>query len=99
MTLRELAKLLRVASPATATARLEEALDFGAVEQDDSMIATGRGARRYYKVVMSSASIDTNPNAGIFPPEELVENLFLGGGDAEQKNGGQEEKAFKKKEI
>ena len=99
VTLRELAKLLRVASPTTAGARLEEALDFGAVEQDDSMIATGRGASRFYKVVMSSTNIDTNPNAGIFPPEELVENLFLGGGVAGQKIGGQEGKAFKKKEI
>ena len=44
VTLREFAKRLRVAAPATAGARLAAAVDYGAIEQDDAMSGRGRGS-------------------------------------------------------
>ena len=98
VTLRELAKLLRVASPMTALSRLEEAIDFGAITQDDTL-PTGRGKPRHYKVARPSKDIDTSPGFGIFPPPEEVENLYIGGAGSRRQQAGQEGKAFKKKEI
>jgi hypothetical protein len=98
VTLRELAKLLRVASPTTAGARLEEAIDFGAIQQDDAQ-PTERGKPRYYKVVKPSTDIDASPGLGIFPPADEVEKLYIGGGGLGAKQTEQEGKAFKKKEI
>ena len=98
VSLRELAKLLRVASPTTARARLEGAIDFGAIEQDDTL-PTERGKPRYYKVLKPSKTIDASPDLGIFPSAEEVENLYIGEGGSGRRETGQEGKAFKKKEI
>ena len=59
VTLRDLARRLRVASHVTAGAQLDEALDYGAIEQDDAM--TGRGGARYYKVLKPSGEIGGIP--------------------------------------
>ena len=79
VTLRELAKLLRVASPMTARSRLEEAIDFGAIKQDDTL-PTGRGKPRHYKVAQAVEGHRRESGLGIFPPAEEVENLYIGGG-------------------
>ena len=66
MTMRELAKRLRVASPMTARARLAAALELGVIEQDDAM--SGRGGARYYKVLKTEAEILAAPGPGAYFP-------------------------------
>ena len=75
VTLRELAIRLRVASPMTAGTRLDEAIDYGAIERDDSM--SGRGGARYYRIVEKPEEIKKRPGLGVFPPPKLVAELFL----------------------
>jgi hypothetical protein len=75
VTLRELAKRLRVGSPMTAKDRLDRALEYGAIEQDDAM--TGRGGARWFNVVIPSEDIQTEPGFGVFPPPEIVAMFIL----------------------
>lgn len=75
VTTRELAKRLRVASTATASVRLDAALDVGAIEQDDTM--SGRGGARYYRVLETSAELRKRPSLGVFPPRKAVESALL----------------------
>ena len=75
VTLRDLAKRLRVGSPMTAKARLEAALDYGAIEQVDIM--SGPGGARYFEVVIPSKSIRSAPGRGVFPPPEIVARLSV----------------------
>ena len=77
VTVRDLAKRLRVASTLTAAARLTAAIDFGAVEQDDAM--TGRGGPRYFRVVKTEKAIRADPGLGVFPPVEKVRESLFGG--------------------
>jgi hypothetical protein len=70
VTLRELAKKLRVASHVTAKAHLAAALDYGAIEQDGSM--SGRGAPRFFKIIKTSKEIREAPSHGVFPPMDVV---------------------------
>jgi hypothetical protein len=91
VTLRELAKRLRVGSIATAKARIDVALEYGAIEQDDAM--TGRGGARWFDVIMASEDIEVDLANGAFPPPEIVAKLILAGGggsaeQTEQKTGG-----------
>jgi hypothetical protein len=97
VTLRDLAKRLRVGSPATAKARLDAALEYGAVEQDDAL--TGRGGARWFHVVIDSKDIQTEPGLGVFPPPEIVAKSILAGGggsaeQTEQKTGGEAKVRF-----
>jgi hypothetical protein len=92
VTLRDLAKRLRVGSPATAKARIDAALEYGALEQDDAL--TGRGGARWFHVVIGSKDIESKPGLGVFPPPDIVAKYILagGGGSAEQterKTGGE----------
>jgi hypothetical protein len=75
VTLRELARRLRVGSPMTASARLAAALDYGALEQDDKL--SGHGGARYFRVVMTAEEIRAEPGLGVFPPPEVVARVFL----------------------
>ena len=75
VTFRELAKLLRIASLKTAGERLDEAIDFGAIEQDESM--SGRGGARFYRVLMKAKDIRVKPGLGVFPPPEIVRKIIL----------------------
>jgi hypothetical protein len=70
VTLRDLAKRLRVSSPMTAKARLNDALEFGAVTINDAK--TWRGGARFFNVVESSEAIRKKPGLGVFPPPDLV---------------------------
>jgi hypothetical protein len=73
VTIRVLAKRLRVASTLTAKERLDAAVDFGALEQDDE--AT-RGKVRFFSVKKSSADIKKAPRLGVFPPVEQVATVL-----------------------
>jgi hypothetical protein len=77
VTLRDLAKRLRVGSLATAKARLDAALEYGAIEQDDAL--TGRGGARWYHVDISSKEIAAEPGLGVFPPPNIVARIFSAG--------------------
>ena len=70
VTLRDLAKRLRVASYATAAARLETALDLGLIEQDDAK--SGPGGARYYRILRTEAEIKEAPGLSVFPRMEEV---------------------------
>jgi hypothetical protein len=74
VTLRDLAKRLRVASPMTAGVRLAAALNCGAIEQDDIM--SGRGGARYYRVLETSEALRKKPSLGVFPPREWVDRAL-----------------------
>jgi hypothetical protein len=74
VTLRDLAIRLRVASPSTAGARLNAAIDFGAIEQDDAL--SGRGGARYFRVAKTEKEIRAQPGLGAFPPVEFVRESF-----------------------
>jgi hypothetical protein len=76
VTLRDLAIRLRVASPSTAGGRLNAAIDFGAIEQDDAL--TGRGGARYFRVAKTEKEIRAQPGLGVFPPVEFVRESFAG---------------------
>jgi hypothetical protein len=69
VTLRDLAKRLRVASHVTAGARLDEALDYGAIEQDDAMTGrgAGRGGARYYRILKPLGGDQGAPRPRRFP--------------------------------
>jgi hypothetical protein len=55
VTLRDLSKRLRVGSISTAKARLDAALEYGAIDQDE--VKTARGGARYFSVVEKSEEI------------------------------------------
>jgi hypothetical protein len=74
VTLRDLAKRLRVGSPNTAKARLDAALEFGAIEIDDAL--TWRGGARFFNVIEPSDAIRKKPGLGVFPPPNLVRVCF-----------------------
>jgi hypothetical protein len=74
VTLRDLAKRLRVASISTAKARRDEAVDYGAIEYDDA--ATGQGGARFFRVAMKSEDLRAKPSSGVFPPPELVRRIY-----------------------
>jgi hypothetical protein len=75
VTFRELAKRLRIASFKTAGERLDEAIDFGAIEQDESV--SGRGGARFYRVLMKAEDIRVKPGLGVFPPPDIVRKIIL----------------------
>ena len=87
VTLRDLARRLRVASLATAGMRLAAALDCDAIEQDD--LRGGRGGARYYRVLETSEALKKRPSLGVFPPPDWVvasANLFGEGRAADNAN-------------
>ena len=65
VTLRDLAQRLRVASYATAAARLETALALGLIEQDEAK--SGPGGARWYRILRTEAEIKEAPGLRVFP--------------------------------
>jgi predicted ArsR family transcriptional regulator len=85
VTLRELAKRLRVGSPMTAKARLEAALEYGAVEYDDS-VSGGRGTPHYFRLTEAAADIRSRAAPGAFPPPSFVKKYIEEGGVSDRTN-------------
>jgi hypothetical protein len=75
VTLRDLAKRLRVGSLATASQRLGAALDYGAIEQVEEL--TGRGGARHFELLMTAKEIQEEPDLGVFPPPGYVEKFYV----------------------
>jgi hypothetical protein len=76
VTLRDLAKRLRVGSLATASARLGAALDYGAIEQVEEL-NTGRTGARYFELMLTAKQIGEGNDPGVFPPPEYVSRIFM----------------------
>jgi hypothetical protein len=85
VTLRELAKRLRIASLKTAGERLMAAVDCGALEQVETM--SGRGGARYFKVLQNSEDLKANsePDLAVFPPPSIVREIYFRAGSTETK--------------
>jgi hypothetical protein len=84
VSIRDLSKRLRIKSTSTAKTRLDEAIDAGAVEYDDTKQG-GRGRPRYFRVARKAAELKAEPHGGVFPPVEAVRRVSsFQGGDAEQ---------------
>jgi hypothetical protein len=73
VSVRELAKKLRVSSTSTAWARLMAAEADGAIEQDATL--SGRKAR-FFRVLNTAEELRAKPGYGVFPPPETVRNIF-----------------------
>jgi hypothetical protein len=78
VTLRELAKRLRIGSLKTAGARLMSAVTCEAVEQDDSR--GGPGGARYFRVLKTADALRAGPGSGVFPPPDIVREIYFGEG-------------------
>jgi hypothetical protein len=74
VTLRALSKRLRVGSISTAKVRLEAAMEYGAIDQDEAR--SGRGGARYFDVIEKAEEIQKKPGLGVFPPPDLVRACF-----------------------
>jgi hypothetical protein len=81
VTLRALATKLGIVSLKTAGARLMEAVDHGAIEQDDSRSSGQRGAR-YFRVVIPSKDLAAGPGLGVLPPPSEVAKFLFGQGSS-----------------
>jgi hypothetical protein len=84
VSIRDLCKRLRFKSTSRAKRRLDEAVDAGALEYDDTKHG-GRGRPRYFRVTKTAAELRAQPHGGVFPPVEVVRALSPGPTtDAEQ---------------
>jgi hypothetical protein len=88
VTLRELAKRLGIVSLKTAGVRLMEAVDHGAIEQDDSR--AGPGGARFFKVVKTAEEIEAEPGRGVLPPVGEI-SRFISAPTHPQETGEQRE--------
>jgi hypothetical protein len=84
VTLRELAKKLRIVNLRTTGDRLMEAVSCGAVEQDDSM--SGRGGARYFRLLTTADDLRKAPGLGVFPPPDLVRENYIQSQSSENKD-------------
>jgi hypothetical protein len=85
VTVRDLANRLRIGSLETANNRLMEAVDAGAVEYDE-VKSRGKGRPRWFRVLKTSAQLRDEPHGGVFPPAEVVENIFSKGGEPDEQD-------------
>jgi hypothetical protein len=75
VTLRELAKRLRIVSLKTAGARLMAAVDHGAVVQNDNL--SGPGGARFFTVVKTAKNIEAEPGHGVLPPVGEISRIIF----------------------
>jgi hypothetical protein len=72
ITVAAMRKALGINSNDVAANRLAEAVEHGALEEDDSKRGTGRGSPRFFKLLISSADLKAQPELGVFPrPAEV----------------------------
>ena len=60
-------KELRIGSNDTAANRITEAVEHGALKEDDDRRGAGRGRPRYFWLLKTSAELRAGPQAGVFP--------------------------------
>ena len=59
---------LGINSNSTASARLTEAVEQGALEVDEEKCGSGRGQPRYFRLLRTAKQIAAEPAQGVFPP-------------------------------
>jgi hypothetical protein len=85
VSIRDLCKRLRIRSTSTAKKRLDEAVDVGALEYDDSKHG-GKGRPHYFRVLKTAAELRAESSGGVFPPVEVVRLLFSNHPKTEEQN-------------
>jgi multidrug efflux pump subunit AcrA (membrane-fusion protein) len=79
-------KELRINSNQTANNRIKEAVEHGALLEDDAKRGTGRGRPRYFWIVKTSAELRNGPKDEVFPSPDAVKK-FLEGREGSKTNG------------
>jgi hypothetical protein len=78
ITVAALRKELGINSNEVAANRLKEAIESGALKEDDSKRGIGRGSPRFFEVLKTSNELRTTPTLGVFPAPHAVKNIFEG---------------------
>jgi hypothetical protein len=69
---------LGINSNEVADNRLQEAVESGALKEDDSKRGLGRGSPRFFELLKTSHELRTAPTLGVFPAPHNVKNIFEG---------------------
>lgn len=86
ITVGALRKELGINSNDVASARLREAVESGALEQDDSK-SGGRGRPRYYWLRQTADQLRDAPTYGVFPAPHSVQKIFFTGREGSENDG------------
>jgi hypothetical protein len=88
ITVAALRRELGINSNEVADNRLQEAVEGGALKEDDSKRGRGRGSPRFFQLLKTSHELLTAPTLGVYPAPHVVKNIFEGREGSE--DGGQE---------
>jgi len=88
ITVAALRRGLGINSNEVADNRLQEAVESGALKEDDSKRGRGRGSPRFFQLLKTSQELQAAPTLGVFPAPHDVKNIFEGREGSE--DGGQE---------
>ena len=88
ITVAALRKELGINSNEVAANRLKEAVESGALKEDDSKRGIGRGSPRFFELLKTSHELQTAPTLGVFPAPSAVKKCFEGREGS--KDGGQD---------
>jgi hypothetical protein len=78
ITVAALRKELGINSNEVAANRLKEAVENGALKEDDSKRGIGRGSPRFFELLKTSRELQTTPTLGVFPAPSAVKKCFEG---------------------
>jgi hypothetical protein len=76
ITVAALRKELGINSNDVADSRLREAVESGALKEDDGRRGLGRGSPRFFELLKTSHELRTTPTLGVFPAPSLVKKCF-----------------------
>jgi hypothetical protein len=100
ITVAALRRALGINSNEVADNRLQEAVDSGALREDDSKRGRGRGSPRFFELLKTSHELLTAPTLGVLPAPHVVKNIFEGregsktaGQDGQSGQDGQHERS------
>jgi hypothetical protein len=79
ITVGALRKELGINSNDVANTRLREAVESGALDQDDSKSGAGRGRPRYYWLLKTGDELRDAPTRGVFPAPHSVQKICFHG--------------------
>ena len=87
ITVGALRKEIGINSNDVAYHRLKEAVESGALEEDDSKRGSGRGRPRYYWIRKTSDELRVDSARGVFPPPHSVQKIFFRGRERSENHG------------
>jgi hypothetical protein len=88
ITVAALRRALGINSNEVADNRLQEAVESGALREDDSKRGRGRGSPRFFELLKTGHELQATSTLGVFPAPHKVKNIFEGREGSE--DGGQE---------